>query len=134
MSLTKDNRSICNHCDWNEIKSTKDWKKIKVLWNKWIYEESIWMKWKWPDWKIDPCNLVCSFDWIVYVIFIFTILSLFFLLHCELQWLYYKHKQIIIPVQEFLKDFRFYFELWIIIIFIYISQNYVLWIFWKILV
>ena len=38
MSLPKDGRSICNHYDWNKIKSIGDWKETKVLWCKWIYE------------------------------------------------------------------------------------------------
>ena len=43
---------------WNQ--STMDWNEIKVLW--------IEMKFNDCDWEIDPCNLVCYFDWIVYII------------------------------------------------------------------
>jgi len=49
--FSKDDGFMCSQCDWNEI---------KVL--------CIEMKSNNCDWEIDPCNLVCSFDWIVYII------------------------------------------------------------------
>jgi len=45
MSLSEDNRFICSHYDWPKIKGTEGWKKIKVLWGKWIYVKSLWLKW-----------------------------------------------------------------------------------------
>ena len=55
MILSKDDKFICNHYDWHEIKSTKGRKKIKVCEKNesrsseydWNEIKVVWLKWNW---------------------------------------------------------------------------------------